>query len=91
MSDLILREFNGHTIRHRTSDGYICLTDMAKATGKKFSNWYQLKSTKELLKVLANNLRLSISVDESTVVDAGCDSDSQQAYLITETNGFKCG
>lgn len=83
MSDLIFREFNGKQIRHRNSDGYICLTDMAKATGKFFKDWYRLKSTKDLLHVLSIKTGFSISEPESTVVETGEDSPSQQNHLIT--------
>jgi hypothetical protein len=51
MTNLIIREFNGKKIRHR-EDGFMSLTDMCQATGKRFSNWYQLDSTKEYLKAL---------------------------------------
>ena len=51
MSDLILREFNGKSIRHR-ADGFMSLTDMCEANGKLFGNWNQLKATKEYLKAL---------------------------------------
>ncbi len=51
MSDLIWREFNGKSIRHR-ADGFMSLTDMCEANGKLFGNWNQLKATKEYLKAL---------------------------------------
>lgn len=51
MSDLILREFNGKSIRHR-ADGFMSLTDICSAGGKLFGNWNKLQSTKEYLKAL---------------------------------------
>ena len=48
MTNLILREWEGKTIRQR-EDGYISLTDMAAATNKKVSHWSQLDSTEEYL------------------------------------------
>ena len=51
MSDLILREFNGKSIRHRM-DGFMSLTDMCQSHGKLFADWNRLKATKEYLKVL---------------------------------------
>lgn len=51
MSDLILREFNGKSIRHR-ADGFMSLTDMCEANGKLFADWNRLKATKEYLKAL---------------------------------------
>ncbi|MBW4633584.1 MAG: KilA-N domain-containing protein [Iphinoe sp. HA4291-MV1] len=58
MTDLILREFNGYQVRHR-EDNYLCLTDMASATGKRFYDWERLKSTKELISVLSYNNGIS--------------------------------
>jgi hypothetical protein len=57
MSDLILREFNGKSIRHRV-DGFMSLTDMCATHGKLFGNWNKTKEAKEYLKVL-QSLRYS--------------------------------
>ena len=51
MTNLIIREFNGKKIRHR-EDGFLSLTDMCQAQGKRLNDWYRLDSTKEYLKVL---------------------------------------
>jgi hypothetical protein len=51
MSNLILRDFHGKSIRHR-ADGFMSLTDMCDANGKLFGNWNKLQSTKEYLKAL---------------------------------------
>lgn len=51
MSDLILREFNGKSIRHR-ADGFMSLTDMCESHGKLFADWNRLKATKDYLKAL---------------------------------------
>ena len=51
MTNLIVREFNGKKIRHR-EDGFMSLTDMCQAQGKRLNDWYRLDSTKEYLKVL---------------------------------------
>lgn len=51
MTDLIVREFAGHKIRHR-ADGFMSLTDMCDANGKLFGNWNKLQGTKEYLKAL---------------------------------------
>ena len=48
MSNLIVREWNGRTIRQR-EDGYMSATDMAQANGKKVNHWLSLKSTNEFL------------------------------------------
>jgi predicted transcriptional regulator len=55
MTQLIAREWNGKTIRQR-ENGYINLTDMAKACGKEFSHWYENKGTKELIQAVADDL-----------------------------------
>jgi len=51
MSNLILRDWNGKSIRHR-EDGFMSLTDMCQAGGKLFGNWSRLQSTQEYLMVL---------------------------------------
>jgi hypothetical protein len=58
MSNLILREFNGYQIRQR-EDGYVSLTDMAQATGKRFHDWHRLDSTQDLISVLSHNNGIS--------------------------------
>jgi len=60
MSNLILREFNGYQIRLR-EDGYVSLTDMAKATGKLFADWNRLDSTQSLLSVITRNMGIPMS------------------------------
>lgn len=52
MTNLAIRQFNDKTIRFR-EDGYICLTDMAKATGKRYPDWSRLDSTKSYLEALS--------------------------------------
>ena len=51
MPNLILRDWNGKSIRHR-EDGFMSLTDMCQAGGKLFGNWSRLQSTQEYLMVL---------------------------------------
>lgn len=40
---------NGVLIEARQCDNYINATQMCKAGGKRFNNWYQLDSTKDLI------------------------------------------
>ena len=47
---MIIHEANGLQIGQRRLDGYINLTQMAKAYGKRVDNWLRLKDTKNLLK-----------------------------------------
>jgi hypothetical protein len=49
-----LNQYNGKNIRIDPNTRYVCLTDMATATGKQFHDWYRLKSTKEYLAELAS-------------------------------------
>ncbi len=50
----IIKSWNGRKIRFR-KDGFGCLSDMAKATGKRFNNWWQQKSTKDYMVVLSRS------------------------------------
>ncbi len=54
-------EFSGKNIRQRVSDGYLNATDMCKANGKLYGNWYQLYSTKEFLEELSSDIGYPIS------------------------------
>jgi hemerythrin len=60
MTALAIKEFNGATIRVRTSDRYHCLTDMAKAAGKLFADWQRLKTTKSYLDTLSRIMGIPI-------------------------------
>jgi hypothetical protein len=51
---------NGITVLSR-EDGFINATDMCKAGGKQFKNWYRLDSTKELIEELDNKLKKSVA------------------------------
>ena len=43
------KQFADNIIRQRSRDGYLSATDMCKANGKLFGNYYQLDQTKEFL------------------------------------------
>jgi hypothetical protein len=45
---------SGYQIENRESDGYINVTNLCKAGGKKFGNWRQLNRTFDFLKELSN-------------------------------------
>jgi hypothetical protein len=75
MSNLILRQFNGRSIRQR-EDGFISLTDMCQATGKLFGDWNRLKTTKEYLKALqdknyGNSHSSPIEIQEGNLGEKG--------------------
>lgn len=55
MANSIVRDWNGKGIRIR-ADRYVCLTDMASASKKRFAQWYRLDTTKSYLEVLSVNV-----------------------------------
>jgi hypothetical protein len=55
--DLVIDDFR---IQARASDGYINATQLCKAGGKFFANWYQLDSTKAYLKVVSEQTEIPI-------------------------------
>jgi hypothetical protein len=55
------RNYNGRSIRIR-EDKYVCLTDMATASGKKLGHWMELKGTTEYLKALSEGIVIPIPV-----------------------------
>jgi KilA-N domain len=62
------RNYNGRTIRIR-QDKYVCLTDMAAASGKLFADWARLKSTTAYLAALSETM--GIPIVELIVVTEG--------------------
>ncbi len=57
MLTLSVFSFNDQGIRFENRNGvvWVCLTDMAKASGKKVSHWQQLAATQELINTLQNS------------------------------------
>jgi hypothetical protein len=71
-------ELNGISILARPEDGYINATAMCKAGKKLFANWYQLESTKELIKELETQITKSdIGIPISQLVDVKKGNTSQ--------------
>ena len=64
-------------------DGYVNATQLCKAAGKKFNDWYRLKSTKELIIQIENQLntetRISVSVVD--IKKGGNDKKSQGSWI----------
>lgn len=56
--DLVIDEFR---IQARSSDGYINATQLCKAGGKRFHNWYQLDNTKEFINALSAETGIPVS------------------------------
>ena len=55
----VCHEWNGHQIRQRR-DGWVCLTDMAKASGKLVADYLRLSSTKAYLERLSDSMGIPI-------------------------------
>jgi hypothetical protein len=53
---------NNIVIQSRPSDNFINATQLCKAGGKYFTDWYRLDSTKELVKELDTNLNSNINL-----------------------------
>lgn len=66
-SKVIAQLFENHTIRQRTTDGYLSATDMCKVFGKKFETYYKTKNTKEYI----NELSMSLGGDMVDVKHGG--------------------
>jgi hypothetical protein len=57
MNLILVHDWQGQSIRQR-EDGYVCLTDMAKASGKRVGDYFGLDCTKEYIDALAQDLCL---------------------------------
>jgi len=78
MSIQVLKEYNGRKIRIRPSNRYVSLTDMAKASGKLFANWFQLKGTKSYLDALSGVV--GITITELVEINQGGDPENQGTW-----------
>ncbi len=58
---IIRRELNGCIVPQRQVDGYINLSKLCEAGGKKLANWNQMKSTKAYLAALSSDIGIPIS------------------------------
>lgn len=58
---IIVHESNGLHVSQRSEDGYINLTELCKAGGKRFNNWYQLATTKDFLEELSLDTGIPVS------------------------------
>ena len=56
----LIRLFNGHEIHQRRSDGYICITEIARAHGKDVSTYNRRKKTKAFKKALESTMQSSL-------------------------------
>jgi hypothetical protein len=60
MNNIIRHSYNGAIISQE-SDGYVCLTDMAKASGKQVNDYLRLDSTKAYLEGLSMETGIPVS------------------------------
>lgn len=58
---MLTKLWNQKTIRIRENDRYVCLTDIAKATGKFLADWNRLNGTTEYLQALERAMRIPIA------------------------------
>lgn len=77
MTQLIL---NNTEIQARDSDNFINATQLCKAGGKRFNNWYQLDTTKKLLEVLTKELYTDTGIPVS-VIDSKKGGLSQGSWI----------
>ncbi len=66
---------NNEVIVYRESDKYINATQLCKAGGKKFSHWFSLDSTKELINELGKNIYNS-NVQNNTLEKSNIESEA---------------
>jgi hypothetical protein len=52
---------DGYNIEHREKDGYINVTNLCKAGGKKFSDWKRIEKTQSFLQVLSSSMVIHIN------------------------------
>jgi hypothetical protein len=51
-NNMIARQLGGATVYQRKSNGYINASQLCKAAGKQWSNYYQNKNTKDFINEL---------------------------------------
>lgn len=57
----IVRIWNSSKVRIRENDRYVCLSDIAKASGKKFAKWFENDSTHRYLQVVEQGVGIRIA------------------------------
>jgi KilA-N domain len=54
LARIVSKDFEGKKIRINQTDCYVCLTDMAKATGKKVNDFLRLDNTRDFIRELSS-------------------------------------
>lgn len=83
-------EFKGKTIRMAKTDKgviWVCLTDIAKASGKLFADWKRLKSTSELLSELQESM--GIPIDKMLYVNESSGDNSKRGTWAIQEIGIE--
>lgn len=57
MTNIVTHSYNNFAICQKESNGYVSLTDMAKATGKRVNDYLRLESTQEYIEVLTDAIK----------------------------------
>lgn len=65
----------------RESDGYIDVTNLCKAGGKKFNGWFRLEKTKRFLEVLETKINSEYQDNTVTGIHANVDSEYQDTMI----------
>lgn len=60
-------KLNDNIITSRDYDKYVNATQLCKAGGKKFNDWYRLDSTKQLLNELSKNINKSNTISDTGI------------------------
>ncbi|MFG6094331.1 KilA-N domain-containing protein [Leptothoe sp. ISB3NOV94-8A] len=80
MTEIIQHDYNGFLMSQRKSDGYTCLTDMAKATNRKVAKYFELKSTTAYLEGLSADIQIRIS--ELVEISKGGNQGNEQGTWV---------
>ena len=75
----ITKLWNGNVVRIRPEDRYVCLTDLAKASGKFLADWKKLKGTKTFLRELSSDMNILIT-ELVQVKQGGNDKEDQGTW-----------
>jgi hypothetical protein len=66
-----------YTIVCRESDGYIDITNLCKAGGKKFNDWYRLTKSKDFLRILDERIKSEDQKDMQTGILTSIETKSE--------------
>lgn len=61
-TEYVIRKFNEHDIRERQTDRYYDATAMCRANGKKWNDYFRLKSTSDFVDALASDAGIPASL-----------------------------